>query len=72
MKKPHFILGNQKSGTSAIGNLVSTASNLSYSEDFFVRGDINDISRYLSGKICFDEIVNRKQVRIFKATYKRP
>ena len=71
-KKPHFILGNQKSGTSAIGNLVSMASNLPYSEDFFVRGNINDILNYHSGKISFDEIINRYRYEFSKPLIKDP
>ena len=41
-----FVLGNQKSGTSAIGNLISIASGLSYGQDVL----------YFSGKPLIDSL----------------
>jgi hypothetical protein len=50
-KSPIFILGNQKSGTTAIAQLLSMATGLSYSHDMFFRWNWNCISQLHSGHL---------------------
>ncbi len=63
---PIFVLGNQKSGTSAIASLLALAAKLSYTQDFFVKSDISQVASYHDGALSLEAIVSANK-RAFSA-----
>ena len=70
--EPIFILGNQRSGTTAIAALLSQCTGKSVSLD--IARDINTrIARHLAeGKACFDDYIARFKLEFSREIIKEP
>ncbi|MEL7030789.1 MAG: sulfotransferase [Pseudomonadota bacterium] len=70
-EEPIIVLGNQKSGTSAIVSLLGEASKKSYTNDIFTwYSDLE--SKVLDGRVSFDEFVRTARFYFSRAFIKDP
>ncbi|MEN0110398.1 MAG: sulfotransferase [Planctomycetota bacterium] len=69
---PVFVLGHQKSGTTAIASLISACSGLRLTGDFFYQERYEDVARYLEGATPLDEIVRRHRQAFSRPIIKDP
>jgi hypothetical protein len=70
--RPIFVLGNQKSGTSAIAGLLARACGLSVSLDMLMETDRPLFQRVPSGELSFDRYVRLNRWEFSHAVVKEP
>lgn len=70
--RPVFVLGNQKSGTSAIAALLGRACGLSVSIDMLMETDRPLFPRVHAGELSFAEYVRRNRFEFSHAVVKEP
>lgn len=70
--RPVFVLGNQKSGTTAIARLLSAASGSSYSHDMFFRRGWDDVDALHDGRLGVPDLVRRGPAEFTRGVIKDP
>lgn len=69
---PIFILGNQKSGTTAIARLLAHGTDSSYSHDMFYRRRWTDVSDLHTGSLTVEDVVSRGRSEFTRTIIKDP
>ncbi len=69
---PIFVLGNQKSGTTAVARLLAYGTDSSYSHDMFFRRGWTDVSDLHTGTLTVEDIVSRGRSEFAKKIIKDP
>ena len=71
-QSPVFVLGNQKSGTTAIAALLAQATGQRATLDFFYRRDPWEVQRYHQGSLTLKEICTRNKLEFSRKIIKDP
>ena len=69
---PLFVLGNQKSGTTAVARLIAEATGRTYSHDMFYRRQWSDVADLHSGRLSVDDLVRRSSWEFSREVIKDP
>ena len=69
---PVFVLGNQKSGTTAIAALLAKATGQTATLDFFFRRDPWEVQRYHEGALSLKAICQRNKLEFSRKIIKDP
>ncbi len=71
-ESPIFILGNQKSGTTAIAALLAKATGQQATLDFFFRRNPKEVQDYHQGKLSLSDICTRNKLEFSRKIIKDP
>ncbi|MCH2181435.1 MAG: sulfotransferase [Mariniblastus sp.] len=71
-RSPVFVLGNQKSGTTAIAALLAQATGQQATLDFFYRREPREVERYHQGSLTLKEICTRNKLEFSRKIIKDP